>query len=39
VIGGSGLERIIEVELNEEERTSFDASVEHVRTLVSQLEL
>ncbi|MBC8188226.1 MAG: malate dehydrogenase [Proteobacteria bacterium] len=39
VIGGSGLERIIEGELNEEERTSFDASVEHVRTLVSQLEL
>jgi malate dehydrogenase len=39
VIGANGLERIIEVELNAEERASFDASVEHVRTLVSQIEL
>jgi malate dehydrogenase len=39
VIGANGLERIIEVELNTEERASFDASVEHVRTLVSQIEL
>ena len=39
VIGGNGLERIIEVELNAEERAAFDASVEHVRELVSQIEL
>lgn len=39
VIGAGGLERIIEVELNAEEQAGFDASVEHVRTLVSQLEL
>jgi malate dehydrogenase len=39
VIGANGLERIIEVELNAEERASFDASVEHVRKLVSQIEL
>lgn len=39
VIGANGLERIIEVELNAEERASFDASVEHVRDLVSQIEL
>ncbi len=39
VIGADGLERIIEVELNAEERANFDASVEHVRTLVSQIEL
>jgi len=39
VIGANGLERIIEVELNTEERASFDASVEHVRKLVSQIEL
>jgi malate dehydrogenase len=39
VIGGNGLERIIEIELNDEEQSAFDASVEHVRTLVSQIEL
>ena len=39
VIGANGLERIIEVELNAEERVSFDASVEHVRALVSQIDL
>jgi malate dehydrogenase len=39
VIGAEGLERIIEVELNAEERANFDASVEHVRALVSQLDL
>jgi malate dehydrogenase len=39
VIGDSGMERIIEVELNAEEQAAFDASVEHVRTLVSQIEL
>jgi len=39
VIGANGLERIIEIELNTEERANFDASVEHVRALVSQIEL
>ena len=39
VIGANGLERIIEIELNAEERANFDASVEHVRALVSQTEL
>jgi malate dehydrogenase len=39
VIGANGLERIIEVELNAEERANFDASVDHVRTLVSQIDL
>ncbi|HEB89798.1 MAG TPA: malate dehydrogenase [Deltaproteobacteria bacterium] len=39
VIGAGGLERIIEIELNAEERSNFDASVEHVRKLVSQIEL
>jgi len=39
VIGAGGLERIIELELNAEEQKSFDASVDHVRTLVSQIEL
>jgi malate dehydrogenase len=39
VIGGGGLERVLEVEMNEEERKAFDASVEHVRTLVDQIQL
>lgn len=39
VIGAGGLERIIEVELNAEEQANFDASVAHVRELVSQIEL
>lgn len=39
VIGAGGLERIIELELNAEEQKAFDASVDHVRTLVSQIEL
>jgi malate dehydrogenase len=39
VLGEGGVERIIEAELNEDERKEFDASVEHVRTLVDQIEL
>jgi len=39
VIGGGGLERVLEVEMNAEERKLFDASVEHVRALVDQIQL
>jgi len=39
VIGGEGLERVIEVELDAGERKAFDESVEHVRSLVQQIEL
>lgn len=39
VLGASGVERIIEIELTDEERKQFDASVEHVRTLVEQIEI
>jgi malate dehydrogenase len=39
VIGGNGLERVIEVEMDADERKAFDASVEHVRTLVDQIQL
>jgi malate dehydrogenase len=39
VIGGNGLERIIELELDPQEKKEFDASVEHVRTLISQIQL
>ncbi len=39
VIGEGGVERVIEVEMDEEERKLFDASVEHVRTLVDQIQI
>jgi malate dehydrogenase len=39
VIGANGLERIIELELDKDEKAAFDASVEHVRTLISQIQL
>jgi malate dehydrogenase len=39
VLGAGGLERVIEVEMNADERKQFDASVEHVKTLVEQIEL
>ena len=39
VLGANGVERIIQVELNAEEQKMFDASVEHVRTLVDQIQL
>jgi len=39
VLGSGGVERIIEVEFTAEEQKMFDASVEHVRTLVDQLKL
>ena len=39
VLGEGGVERIIEVELNEEEQKLFDASVDHVKHLVDGIEL
>ncbi|MBW2243255.1 MAG: malate dehydrogenase [Deltaproteobacteria bacterium] len=39
VLGAGGVERVLEVELNAEERALFDASVEHVKTLVEQIDL
>ena len=39
VLGAGGIERIIEVELDADERKLFDASVEHVKTLVDQIEI
>jgi malate dehydrogenase len=39
VIGAGGLEKVIELELNAEDKKAFDASVEAVRTLVSQIEI
>ena len=39
VLGAQGVERVLEVELDAEERKLFDASVEHVRSLVAQIKL
>ncbi len=39
VLGAAGLERVIEVELDADETKAFDASVEHVRSLVQQIQL
>ena len=39
VLGAGGVERVIEVELDADERKLFDSSVEHVRSLVAQIQL
>ena len=39
VLGAGGVERIIEVEMTAAERKLFDASVEHVKTLVEQIKI
>ena len=39
VLGAGGVERVIEVELDEAERKLFDASVSHVKSLVDQIQL
>ncbi|MEA5113408.1 MAG: malate dehydrogenase [Geobacteraceae bacterium] len=39
IIGASGIEKIIELELNEEERAMFEESICHVKSLVDGLNL
>jgi malate dehydrogenase len=39
VLGAGGVERVIEMEMDADERKLFDASVEHVRSLVEQIAL
>jgi malate dehydrogenase len=39
VLGAGGLERVIEVKLDQGEQKLFDASVQHVRSLVEQIRL
>ncbi len=39
VIGAGGVERVLEVEMDADERKQFDASVEAVRSLVGQIKL
>jgi malate dehydrogenase len=38
IIGAGGVEKIIEIELNNEEKKMFDSSAESVKTLVEALE-
>ena len=39
VLGADGVEKVLEVEMHADEKKLFDASVEHVRTLVAQINL
>jgi malate dehydrogenase len=39
VLGAGGVERVLEVEMNPDERKLFDASVEHVKKLVAEIKL
>ncbi len=39
ILGGNGVEKVVEIELNDEERAAFEKSVAGVRTLVQQLGL
>jgi malate dehydrogenase len=39
ILGAGGVERVLEVEMNADERKLFDGSVEHVRSLVEQIVL
>ena len=39
VLGAGGVERVVEVELDDAEKKAFHESVEHVRTLVGQIKL
>jgi len=39
VLGAGGMERVLEVEMDADERKQFDASVQHVKSLVDQIQL
>jgi malate dehydrogenase len=39
ILGAGGVEKVLEVEMSADERKAFDASVQHVRELVAQIEL
>ncbi|MDP6977847.1 MAG: malate dehydrogenase [Myxococcota bacterium] len=39
VLGADGVEKVIELDLEGDDKKAFDASVEHVRTLVDQLDV
>ena len=39
VLGAGGVEKVLEVALDADERKLFDASIEHVRSLTAQIQL
>ena len=39
ILGAGGVERVLEVEMDADERKLFDASLEHVRKLVDEIKL
>ena len=39
VLGAGGVERVLEVQMNPDERKLFDESVQHVKALVDQIQL
>ncbi len=39
ILGAAGVEKVLEVEMDADERKLFDGSVEHVRSLVEQIKL
>jgi malate dehydrogenase len=39
VIGSEGVEKVIEIKLNDEEQTLFSSSVDHVKKLVNEIQL
>jgi len=39
ILGGGGVERVLAVEMDADERKLFDASLEHVRKLVDEIKL
>ncbi len=39
ILGAAGVEKIIEIDLTADEKTAFDASIQHVRELVAKIEL
>ena len=38
VIGSNGVEEVVELELNEEEKKQFDGTVEHVKSIISAID-
>ncbi|HEY8450024.1 MAG TPA: malate dehydrogenase, partial [Bacillota bacterium] len=37
ILGGEGVERVIELELNDEERAAFQRSADEVRSMIEEL--
>lgn len=39
ILGAAGVEKVVEIDLTADEKTAFDASIQHVRELVAKIEL